>query len=63
MTDNRLTLAGAVDAFDVADRLAAATTDELRVVLGRLQDGERVVLSLIQQRGRRERRTALRSSE
>jgi hypothetical protein len=63
MTDKRLTLAGAVDAFDVADRLAAATTDELRIVLGHLQDGERVVMTLIQQRLRRERRLALRSRE
>jgi hypothetical protein len=62
MTDKQLTLAGAADAYDVAERLAAASTDELRLVLGRLQDAEKVTLALIRQRVVRERRKAVREA-
>jgi hypothetical protein len=62
MADKTVTLAGVAGVGDVVERLAAASTDELRAVLGRIQDAEKVTMALIRQRVVWERRKAVRDA-
>jgi hypothetical protein len=60
MVEKQLILSDVTDVAGAVERLAGASTDQLRAVLGRLQDAEKATLALLRQRTLRERRAAVR---